>query len=66
VLDDQDVLVTGYVEPVPRSSRAQTIRALGGFVRLGGMLGRLHTLPGARDAVTRKGGAWHHLSDGAT
>jgi hypothetical protein len=65
MLDGQDVLVTGYVEAVPRSRRLETIRRLGGFIRLGAMLSRLHTLPGARDAVTRTGGAWHHLADGA-
>jgi Ser/Thr protein kinase RdoA (MazF antagonist) len=36
---------------------------LGGFVRLGAMLGRLQTLP--QDTSTRPGGAWHHLADGA-
>jgi len=65
VLDRQDVLVTGYVEAVPRSRRTETIRRLGGFVRLGAMLSRLHTLPGAGSAVNRNGGAWHHLTDGA-
>ena len=64
VLDRQDVLVTGYVEGVPRSSRTEAIRRLGGFVRLGAMLARLETLPGARQKVTRAGGAWHHLADG--
>src|SRR5271165_119551 len=65
VLDGQDVLVTGYVEAVPRSGRSEAVRRLGGFVRLGGMLAALHRLPGAREAVTRAGGAWHHLADGA-
>jgi hypothetical protein len=37
VLDGQDVLVTGYVEAVPRSRRLETIRRLGGFIRLGAM-----------------------------
>jgi Ser/Thr protein kinase RdoA (MazF antagonist) len=62
VLDGQEVLVTGYVEAVPRSSLVETIRRLGGFVRLGAMLGRLQTFP---EAARRPGGAWHHLADGA-
>jgi len=65
VLDRQDVLVTGYVEGVPRSGRTEAIRRLGGFVRLGAMLARLETLPGARETITRDGGAWHHLADGS-
>ena len=65
VLDGQDVLVTGYVAGVPRGSRTEAIRRLGGFVRLGAMLARLETLPGARETVTRAGGAWHHLADGS-
>lgn len=65
VLDQQDVLVTGYVEGVPRGGRAEAIRRLGGFVRLGAMLARLGSLPAAREAVGRDGGAWHHLADGS-
>jgi len=64
MLDGQQVLVTGYVEAVPRSRRAERIRSLGGFIRLGSMLSRLYTLPG-QDTITRPGGAWHHLADGA-
>jgi hypothetical protein len=44
-LGDRSVLVTGYVPGVPRAKRAETIRRLGGFIRLGALLGRLHTLP---------------------
>jgi Ser/Thr protein kinase RdoA (MazF antagonist) len=65
VLDHQDVLVTGYVEAVPGNSRAEAVRRLGGFVRLGAMLAGLHRLPDARGAVHRAGGAWHHLADGS-
>jgi Ser/Thr protein kinase RdoA (MazF antagonist) len=61
-LGDRSVLVTGYVPGVPRAKRAETIRRLGGFIRLGALLGRLHTLPVPRPA--RPGGAWHHLAEG--
>lgn len=56
------MLVTGYVPGVPRAQRAETIRQLGGFIRLGALLGRLHTLPVA--GLGRPGGAWHHLAEG--
>ncbi len=46
----------------PVSQRAETIRRLGGFVRLGALLGRLHTLPVT--GLGRPGGAWHHLAEG--
>jgi Ser/Thr protein kinase RdoA (MazF antagonist) len=65
LLSGQPVLVTGFVEGVPRAGRVAAIRRLGGFVRLGAMLGRLHTLPDVARLVTRPGGAWHHLADGA-
>ena len=29
------------------------------------MLAGLHRLPAAAEAVTRAGGAWHHLADGS-
>jgi Ser/Thr protein kinase RdoA (MazF antagonist) len=65
-VDGQGVLVTGYVDGVPRTQRRDEIRRLGGFWSLGVMLGELHTLPvsGAPGAVTRPGGAWHHLAEG--
>ncbi len=55
VLDGQDVLVTVYIEAVPRSSRAEAIRRLGGFVRLGAMLAGLHALPAAGAPPTPPG-----------
>jgi len=64
VLDGRGVLVTEHVEGVARPERRSAIREMGGLRRLGELLGRLHTLPGAAGAVTRAGGAWHHLADG--
>ena len=69
-LDGQGVLVTEYVDDVPRQQRRDEIRRLGGFWTLGVMLGELHTLPGsdgapgAPGAIARPGGAWHHLAEG--
>src|SRR6202050_4644330 len=69
-LDGQGVLVTEYVDDVPRQQRRDEIRRLGGFWTLGVMLGGLHTLPGsdgapgAPGAIARPGGAWHHLAEG--
>jgi Ser/Thr protein kinase RdoA (MazF antagonist) len=65
-LDGQGVLVTEYVDDVPRQRRRDEIRRLGGFWSLGVMLGELHTLPvsGTAGAVGRPGGAWHHLAEG--
>jgi Ser/Thr protein kinase RdoA (MazF antagonist) len=65
-LDGQGVLVTEYVEDVPRQRRRDEIRRLGGSWSLGVMLGELHTLPvsAADGAVARPGGAWHHLAEG--
>jgi Ser/Thr protein kinase RdoA (MazF antagonist) len=62
VLDGRSVLVTEWADPVPRQERRDAIRAAGGLSRLGSLLGRLHTL--GDGAVTRPGGAWHHLADG--
>jgi Ser/Thr protein kinase RdoA (MazF antagonist) len=73
VLDARSVLVTEWADPVPRQQRRDVIRAAGGLRHLGALLGRLHTLditPSASgggigdEAVTRPGGAWHHLADG--
>jgi len=63
-LDGQGVLVTDYVEDVPRQRRRDEIRRLGGFWSLGVMLGELHTLPAGSGAAARPGGAWHHLAEG--
>lgn len=65
VLDGQSVLVTGYVEPVPREERRAAIKSRGGVRHLGVLLGRLHTLPDGEGAPSHEGGAWHHLADGA-
>jgi Ser/Thr protein kinase RdoA (MazF antagonist) len=61
VLEDQPMLVTEYVTPVPPAERRQAIVGAGGLRALGWLLGRLHTLDGV---TTRAGGAWHHLADG--
>jgi Ser/Thr protein kinase RdoA (MazF antagonist) len=63
VLDGQAVLVTEHVAAVPHAKRAETIRAAGGYARLGALLGRLHGLP-KEDRIARPGGCWHHLGDG--
>jgi Ser/Thr protein kinase RdoA (MazF antagonist) len=63
-LDGRAVLVTEWADPVPRERRRDAIRAAGGLVGLGALLGRLHTLPAAGGACARPGGAWHHLADG--
>jgi len=66
-LDGQAVLITEYVDGVPRGpQRVEVIRRFGGFWTLGVMLGELHTLPGtdAPGAIARPGGAWHHLAEG--
>ncbi|MFZ1992986.1 MAG: phosphotransferase, partial [Solirubrobacteraceae bacterium] len=61
VLEDQAVLVTEYVTPLPREERREAIVDAGGLRALGWLLGRLHTLDGV---TNRPGGAWHHLDDG--
>jgi Ser/Thr protein kinase RdoA (MazF antagonist) len=63
-LDGRAVLVTEWAGPVPRRERREAIRGAGGLGRLGALLGRLHRLPPGVGAVTRAGGAWHHLTDG--
>jgi Ser/Thr protein kinase RdoA (MazF antagonist) len=64
VLDGQSVLVTEFVEPVPREERRAAIKNCGGLRHLGALLGRLHTLSDGAGAPSREGGAWHHLADG--
>jgi Ser/Thr protein kinase RdoA (MazF antagonist) len=64
VLDGQSVLVTEYVDPVPREERRAAIKSCGGVRHLGALLGRLHTLPDGAGAPSHEGGAWHHLADG--
>jgi Ser/Thr protein kinase RdoA (MazF antagonist) len=64
VLEGQAVLVTEHVEAVPRDQRRAAIRDDGGLPHLGELLGRLHTLPAEAGAVSRSGGAWHHLTEG--
>ena len=64
VLDGQALLVTDHVDGVPKASRRELIRSLGGLRTFGEMLGRLHAMPGADRDVVRYGGAWHHLADG--
>ena len=63
VLEGRGLLVTEYVQAVA-GDRREAIRDLGGLRRLGALLGRLHTLPEGPGAVTREGGAWHHLAEG--
>jgi Ser/Thr protein kinase RdoA (MazF antagonist) len=58
------VLVTEAVGAVPRAQRREAIKDAGGIRGLGSLLGRLHTLPAARGAPARGGGAWHHMVDG--
>jgi Ser/Thr protein kinase RdoA (MazF antagonist) len=58
------VLVTEAANGVPRAERRATIKDAGGIRGLGALLGRLHTLPEGTGAVTRPGGAWHHMVDG--
>lgn len=62
-LEGQGLIVTEFVAGVPRDRRRETIRQLGGYVRLGALLGRLHAMP-AGGALARPGGGWHHLGDG--
>jgi Ser/Thr protein kinase RdoA (MazF antagonist) len=60
--DGHAILVTEYVDGVPRAERRTVIRELGGLRSLGEMLGKLHAM---RDgAGCRPGGGWHHLVDG--
>jgi Phosphotransferase enzyme family len=52
----QGVLVTEYA-PGTRAVGSEQM-----FHALGGLLGRLHTLPPGPGAAAREGGAWHHVS----
>jgi Ser/Thr protein kinase RdoA (MazF antagonist) len=65
-LDGRDVLVTEFVPDVPPGERKEAVRVLGGLRLLGDLLGRLHALPVPTEpgALTRPGGAWHHLAEG--
>lgn len=67
VLGDETVLVTEVVAAVPRAERRATIKDAGGIRGLGELLARLHTLPlqGQPAALSRPGGAWHHMTDGS-
>lgn len=62
-LAGQSVVVTEFVEGVPRRERADAVRRFGGLRAVGEALGRLQTLPYG-DAVDWPGGSWHHLTDG--
>jgi Ser/Thr protein kinase RdoA (MazF antagonist)/predicted enzyme related to lactoylglutathione lyase len=64
VLDGHDVLVTEFVEGVPRAERRAAIRDAGGLRLLGELLGRLHSFPAQAGSPSRPGGAWHHLAEG--
>jgi Ser/Thr protein kinase RdoA (MazF antagonist) len=63
--DGHAVVVTEYVDGVPRSERREVIRAAGGLRRLGEMLGELHAMRDGADPAVRPGGGWHHLVDGS-
>lgn len=65
VVDGHPVIVTGFVHPVPREERRDTIKAAGSLRALGGMVARLHALSLAPGAPSRPGGAWHHAAEGA-
>jgi Ser/Thr protein kinase RdoA (MazF antagonist) len=64
-LDGQSVLVTEWIDSVPPHQRREAIRADSGLPRLGELLGRLHSTALEGTAVTRPGGAWHHIADGS-
>lgn len=65
LLEGQALLVTEFVAGVPREQRRSAIRSAGGLATLGSLLGKLHTLPVENAPLSRPGGAWHHLADGA-
>jgi Ser/Thr protein kinase RdoA (MazF antagonist) len=64
MVEGRALLVTEYVNSVPRQQRREAIVARGGLQYLADVMGRLHNLPAGAGAVTRDGGAWHHLADG--
>ena len=64
-LSGHGVLVTEFVESVPRTQRRDAIRAAGGLRRLGEMLAELHAGVPSGAAMARPGGGWHHLVDGS-
>ncbi|MGH9120363.1 MAG: phosphotransferase, partial [Acidimicrobiales bacterium] len=64
ICDRRPVVVTGWVEDVPREKRRDAIKAAGGLRRFGELLGVLHNLPDGAGAPSHAGGAWHHLADG--
>jgi Ser/Thr protein kinase RdoA (MazF antagonist) len=63
-LDGRGVLVTEYVQAVPKGHRKEAIRHAGGIRHLGQLLGRLNAMPQGSGTPDRPGGAWHHLADG--
>ncbi len=63
--DGHAVLVTEYVDGVPRAERREVIREQGGLRRLGAMLGELQAMGNGAGAQSRPGGGWHHLVDGS-
>ncbi|MDQ7093535.1 phosphotransferase [Desulfosporosinus sp. PR] len=54
--EEQPVLITDFVAGTKPKGSAKA------FYFAGILLGRLHTLPLASGAMSRKGGAWHHLA----
>nr|WP_242975775.1 phosphotransferase [Desulfosporosinus sp. FKB] len=54
--EEQPVLITNFVDGTKPKGSAKA------FYFAGVLLGRLHTLPLASGDMSRKGGAWHHLS----
>jgi Ser/Thr protein kinase RdoA (MazF antagonist) len=63
-LGDRGVVLTEFVEPVPRARRRAAIKEAGGLHRLGELLGQLHALPVGPELAGLRGGAWHHLAPG--
>lgn len=62
--DGSHILLTRYVDAVPRAERREAVRDAGGLRALGEMLGRLHSLAEDSGAPRRPGGAWHHFAEG--
>ena len=62
-VEDRPVLVTEWIDTVPRLDRREAIRAAGGLKTLGSLLGRLQSLPSSSE-LARPGGAWHHVAEG--